>query len=124
MLGHWLDDYVCDVVDKDLFPRLRTAVKDKVFDKLKFLPHEGKTLAVQRKMETTYPSFNIPDLRKRSGAPYIILKAMGKYMPGNTVEDRVKFWKAYRKVVKNMILTERASKTQAMKECVVQGKFL
>ncbi len=73
-------------------------------------------------MKQKFPSFHLPDLRLRSGCLYTILKEMGFYKKRKMVEDRVGYWKTHHKVVKSMILAERSSCIQAMKECVVEGK--
>jgi acyl-CoA-binding protein len=108
--------------EKNSLTQLRDCVKYQIFSSMKFLPYEGKTLEKQERMRQKFPSFDLPDLRLRSGCHYKILKEMGCYKKGKTVEDRVGYWKTHRKAVKSMILAERSSRTQAMKECVVEGK--
>ena len=123
MLSLYFSDKTGDKPNVNRLSQLRDCIKYEIFTKLKFLPHEGKSLQMQEIMKNKYPSFTLPDLNRTTGAPYTILKSMGLYKEGKTLEDRVTYWKTYRKTIKNMILTERSSRTQAMKACVVNGEL-
>ena len=103
--------------------QLKQCIKTEVFGKLKFLPHEGKSLPDQARLKLTFPSFDLPDLRTRKGVAYTILKSQKMYEGNRTMADRVTYWKTYRDDIKKIIMTERSSKTQALKECVIEGKM-
>jgi len=45
------------------------------------------------------------------------------YETDRTMKDRVTYWKTYRDDIKKFIMTERSSKTQALKECVIEGEM-
>jgi len=45
--------------------QLKQCIKTEVFGKLKFLPHEGKSLPDQARLKLTFPSFDLPDLTKK-----------------------------------------------------------
>jgi hypothetical protein len=121
LLELYCNNSIIGKVDKGIKARLRRVVKDEVFPKMKFLPHEGNSLQTQALIRDKFPSLKFPDLRKRSGCAYTILKSVGMYEKGYTIEDRVRYWKTYHKEIQRLIMTERSIKTEALKECVIQG---
>jgi hypothetical protein len=103
--------------------QLRNVVRSAVCPRLKFIHGEGFS-ATARKLEAEIlGSFECPDLTKRKGYHYLILKRVGLYNPDKTLKDRVEYWKTYRDDVRKVILQERSSKTQAIKDCVIKGMF-
>ena len=109
--------------DDGKIAQLRNVVRKAVCPRLKFIPGEGFS-ATARKLEAEIlGSFECPDLTKRKGYHYTILKMVGQYNPDKQLEDRVIYWKTYRDDVRKVILQERSSKTQAIKDCIIKGMF-
>ncbi len=109
--------------DDGKIAQLRNVVRKAVCPRLKFIPGEGFS-ATARKLEAEiFGSFECPDLTKRKGYHYTILKMVGQYNPDKRLEDRVIYWKTYRDDVRKVILQERSSKTQAIKDCIIKGMF-
>lgn len=117
------DDTIQEVTRGEL-SKLRVIVKDQIFRKMKFLPNEGYPLKFQRKEDAKFGSFDLPDLRLRKGPVFRILWCAEQYDKVKTVKSRVTYWKTYRSHIRRMIMTERSSRTQAVKDCVVQGMII